>query len=184
MHRFSFLREEEKTMPFKHSASDTSEAVYLCLCRPTCMQRQTVEPSTVQRPSPIDCFRTVGPPQLATVDTTTTTTRKVNMSPVRYVGRTTNFHGKRLYDILCRLKNFGVGRMVYRYSFNERYPQPSYYVITDVNPSMNDPTQVNQIQPFRHKTYFSVNGRFVTCTFPTKTFRTLRHFVPSVSYEY
>ncbi|ELT91549.1 hypothetical protein CAPTEDRAFT_223404 [Capitella teleta] len=61
------------------------------------------------------------------------------MGPVMYIGRETSFKGKRLFDILCRLKNFGVGRIVYRNTFHERYPEPSYYVVKKVFPNMNDP---------------------------------------------
>ena len=63
------------------------------------------------------------------------------MPVTRYVGRTTWFRGKRLYDILSRLKNFGKGRIVYRHVFSERYPEPSYYIITKVDPDMRDPTE-------------------------------------------
>lgn len=57
--------------------------------------------------------------------------------PIKYVGRLQpSFHGKTLWESLCRLKNFGIGRMVYRYSFNQRYAEPSYYIITRVNPDL------------------------------------------------
>ena len=59
---------------------------------------------------------------------------------VKYIGRVTSFKGKRLFDILCRLKNFGTGRIVYRHVFNERYEEPSYYRITKIDPDMSDPT--------------------------------------------
>ena len=58
--------------------------------------------------------------------------------PVHLVGRTTNFSGKRLYDYLSKLKDWGVGRVVYRNVFFERYPEKSYYVITRVQPFMMD----------------------------------------------
>ena len=63
------------------------------------------------------------------------------MPVTRYVGRITWFQGKRLYDILSRLKNFGKGRIVYRELFNERYPEPSFYIITKAEPDMRDPTE-------------------------------------------
>ena len=34
------------------------------------------------------------------------------MSLVKYVGRTTDFRGKSLWEILGNLKNYGVGRVV------------------------------------------------------------------------
>ena len=58
----------------------------------------------------------------------------------KYVGRTTWLHGKRLFDILSRLKDFGKGRIVYRNVFHERYPEASYYIITGAKPDMRDPT--------------------------------------------
>ena len=63
--------------------------------------------------------------------------------PVKYIGRTTYLEGKRLFDILCRLKNFGIGRMVYRNRLMKEFPEPTYYVITKVAPDMSDPTQVS-----------------------------------------
>lgn len=61
---------------------------------------------------------------------------------IHQIGRKTYCQGKRLFDILCRLKNFGVGRIVVRNHYLERYPEPTYYVITRVEPDMSDPTQV------------------------------------------
>lgn len=56
--------------------------------------------------------------------------------PVRQIGRKAYFHGKTLYEILRNFKNYGVGRMVMRYEFNRRYPEPSYYILTKVEPDM------------------------------------------------
>ena len=56
------------------------------------------------------------------------------MPIIRYVGKHIDHRGKRLYEILFKLKNFGVGRMVYRNVFKNRYPEPSYYIITKVEP--------------------------------------------------
>jgi len=61
---------------------------------------------------------------------------------IQYIGKRTTFEGKRLFDILCRLKNFGVGRIVLRNAYLQKYSEPSYYVITKVEPDMSDPTQV------------------------------------------
>lgn len=61
--------------------------------------------------------------------------------PIHYIGRTTSFSGKRLYDYLSRLKDWGVGRIVYRNVFFERYPEKTYYVITQVQPHMMDRMQ-------------------------------------------
>ena len=52
--------------------------------------------------------------------------------PVKYIGRVTDYAGKPLWRILYNLKNFGVGRIVYRNMF-QRYPEPSYYIITQID---------------------------------------------------
>ncbi|XP_028167256.1 uncharacterized protein LOC114357708 [Ostrinia furnacalis] len=53
-------------------------------------------------------------------------------SPViKYVGRTTNFQGKTLWEIVGSLKNLGVGRIIVRSVF-ERYPEPSFMKIVKV----------------------------------------------------
>ena len=63
------------------------------------------------------------------------------MPITRYIGRTTlTYEGKSLFHILYRLKNFGIGRIVYRNSFMKRYPEPSYYIITKVFPDPSNPT--------------------------------------------
>ncbi len=64
--------------------------------------------------------------------------------PIRYVGKEISHRGKRLYEILCKLKNYGVGRMVHRDTFSKRYEEPSYYIITRVDPDYKNP-QVNII---------------------------------------
>ncbi|KAI5645447.1 mitochondrial 28S ribosomal protein s34 domain-containing protein [Phthorimaea operculella] len=50
---------------------------------------------------------------------------------IKYVGRTTDFKGKSLWEIVGSLKNFGVGRIVVRSVF-ERYPEPSFMKIVKV----------------------------------------------------
>ena len=44
------------------------------------------------------------------------------------------YQGKSLFEILYRLKNFGIGRIVYRDTFMKRYKEPSYYIVTKVFP--------------------------------------------------
>ncbi|XP_066951226.1 small ribosomal subunit protein mS34 isoform X1 [Macrobrachium rosenbergii] len=56
--------------------------------------------------------------------------------PVILVGRTHNHVGKRLWEIIGYLKDFGVGRMVAR-SAHERYPEPSFYRILSARPQMD-----------------------------------------------
>ena len=66
----------------------------------------------------------------------------VNM-PIKYVGRTTDFKGKTLWEIVGNLKNFGVGRIVVRSIF-ERYPEPSYLKICKVEALANEVYYVHQ----------------------------------------
>ena len=47
--------------------------------------------------------------------------------PIKYVGKAIDHRGKRLYEILLKLKNFGVGRMVYRNMFKERLPRTQLF---------------------------------------------------------
>ncbi|CAK1556197.1 unnamed protein product [Leptosia nina] len=50
---------------------------------------------------------------------------------VKYVGRTTDFKGKTLWEIVGSLKNFGVGRLITRQVF-QRYPEPTFMKIVKV----------------------------------------------------
>ncbi|XP_028039015.1 uncharacterized protein LOC114249585 [Bombyx mandarina] len=50
---------------------------------------------------------------------------------IKYVGRTTDFKGKSLWEIVGSLKNFGVGRIIVRSVFL-RYPEPSFMKIVKV----------------------------------------------------
>lgn len=59
--------------------------------------------------------------------------------PYKYIGRTTDFKGKTLWEIVGNLKNFGIGRIVTR-SMNERYPEPSYFKILKVETLPNPET--------------------------------------------
>ncbi|XP_041986233.1 28S ribosomal protein S34, mitochondrial [Aricia agestis] len=54
-----------------------------------------------------------------------------NNTIIKYVGRTTDFRGKTLWEIIGRLKDYGVGRIVVRSVF-ERYPEPSFMRIVKV----------------------------------------------------
>lgn len=53
------------------------------------------------------------------------------MATIKYIGRTTDFCGKSLWEIVGNLKNFGIGRVVKRQMF-ERYQEPSYLRILKV----------------------------------------------------
>lgn len=55
---------------------------------------------------------------------------------VKLIGRTSDFKGKPLWEIIGNLKNFGVGRLVYRQMF-QRYPEPSFMKILKVEAQPN-----------------------------------------------
>lgn len=74
--------------------------------------------------------------------------------PIRHIGREGTYKGKFLFHLLCNLKSFGVGRMVVRKSFNERYPEPSYYIIKKACPDLTSEVHRYSICNFG----FSLNG--------------------------
>lgn len=51
--------------------------------------------------------------------------------PYKYIGRTHDFVGKTLWEIVGNLKNFGVGRYVLRSRF-QRYSEPTFMKILKV----------------------------------------------------
>ena len=58
---------------------------------------------------------------------------------IHYIGKEVPENGKRLMYILGRLKNYGVGRMVYRVATHEKFPEPSFYIIKKVEPFLENP---------------------------------------------
>lgn len=56
---------------------------------------------------------------------------------VKYVGRTTDFKGKTLWEIVGNLKDFGVGRIVIRHMF-QRYKEPCFMKILKVEAQPNE----------------------------------------------
>lgn len=57
--------------------------------------------------------------------------------PIKLIGRTTDFKGKTLWEILGNLKNFGVGRIIIRHMF-QRYPEPSFFKVLKVAAMPNE----------------------------------------------
>lgn len=76
--------------------------------------------------------------------------------PIKYIGKSIDFKGKTLWEILGNLKNFGVGRITARNMF-ERYPEPSYIKIMKVetvaNPETNSPDDVRKVRVWVEKTF-------------------------------
>lgn len=64
------------------------------------------------------------------------------MSTIKLIGRTTDFKGKTLWEIVGNLRNHGVGRLVQRSMF-QRYPEPSFMKIVKVE-AVPNPTEVIQ----------------------------------------
>ncbi|XP_036345735.1 uncharacterized protein LOC118754979 [Rhagoletis pomonella] len=60
------------------------------------------------------------------------------MSVVKYIGRTTDFRGKTLWEIVGNLRDSGVGRLVIRNKF-QRYEEPCYMRILKVEVTPHDP---------------------------------------------
>lgn len=50
---------------------------------------------------------------------------------IQYIGRTTDFRGNTLWEIVGNLPDWGIGRMVIRNMF-QRYPEPCYMRILKV----------------------------------------------------
>ncbi|XP_018574294.1 uncharacterized protein LOC108913255 [Anoplophora glabripennis] len=76
--------------------------------------------------------------------------------PYKYIGRTTDFKGKTLWEIVGNLKNFGIGRIITRGMY-ERYPEPSYFKILKVETLPNPETvsfdNVRKVRVWVEKTF-------------------------------
>ena len=59
------------------------------------------------------------------------------MPTIQYIGKTSKLCGKRVFEILANLNNFGIGRMLARNSF-DCFPEPSYYIVKHAEPRMDD----------------------------------------------
>lgn len=70
------------------------------------------------------------------------------MPVYKYFGQPAKYHGKPLFHILSNLKNFGVGRIITRSSFEaepEHADRPSFYRILWVQPLMDSKTEAGQV---------------------------------------
>ena len=63
--------------------------------------------------------------------------------PRVYIGRTHDLYGKSLWELLCNLKDFGVGRVIKRTKLNRRYPEASWFRVISAQPEMD------QVRPHR-----------------------------------
>jgi hypothetical protein len=61
------------------------------------------------------------------------------MPQIVYIGKKTAFIGKRAFEILARLKNFGVGRYLQCTTYNREFPtEASYFKVLKVDPQMDE----------------------------------------------
>ncbi|KAG4079888.1 hypothetical protein HA402_015019 [Bradysia odoriphaga] len=74
------------------------------------------------------------------------------MSTIKYIGRTNDFKGKTLWEILGNLKNHGVGRIVIRQMF-QRYPEPTYMKIVKVEAMPNPKEGDRKVKVWVEKTF-------------------------------
>ena len=56
--------------------------------------------------------------------------------PYVRVGLDPIHHGKKLFDLLCNLKHFGQGRIIYS-CLEQKHPEPSFYRILLAQPEMD-----------------------------------------------
>jgi len=54
--------------------------------------------------------------------------------PTRYFGQKTKEFGRPLWEIVLNLKDFGVGRYALRSTLKEKYPEPCFFRILEVQP--------------------------------------------------
>lgn len=63
--------------------------------------------------------------------------------PIKYIGRTTDFRGKTIWEIVGNLKDYGIGRIIIRNMF-QRYKEPCYMRILKVE-GQPTPIEVRKI---------------------------------------
>lgn len=59
---------------------------------------------------------------------------------VKFIGRTTDFKGKTLWEIVGNLKGFGLGRVIIRNMF-QRYEEPCFFKVLKVEAMPNEVSQ-------------------------------------------
>ncbi|XP_050298258.1 28S ribosomal protein S34, mitochondrial [Anthonomus grandis grandis] len=81
--------------------------------------------------------------------------------PYKYIGRTHDFKGKTLWEIVGNLKNYGVGRVIARNRM-QRYEEPSYMKILSVEtlpkPEDESPDNVRKVRVLVEKTFRGVTA--------------------------
>lgn len=64
---------------------------------------------------------------------------------VKFIGRTTDFKGKTLWEIVGNLKGFGVGRVIIRNMF-QRYEEPCFFKVLKVKAMPNEVSRKSDSQ--------------------------------------
>lgn len=68
----------------------------------------------------------------------------ISAMPYVYIGHPSIYHGRKLFQILCQLKNYGQGRIVYR-STEQEHPEPSFYKILLAQPEKDSKLQHGRV---------------------------------------
>ena len=72
-------------------------------------------------------------------------------------------HGKKLFDLLCNLKNFGQGRIIYS-CLEQKHTEPSFYRILLAQPEMDTNNTLGRLvtervyRGMRYATPFNLTG--------------------------
>ncbi|XP_020816656.1 uncharacterized protein LOC110190485 [Drosophila serrata] len=74
---------------------------------------------------------------------------------IKFIGRTTDFRGNTLWELVSDLPNWGVGRMLIRNMF-QRYPEPCYMRILKVQAVDEQPGEVRKVRVTVEKTWRGV----------------------------
>jgi len=76
---------------------------------------------------------------------------------IKYIGRTTDFRGKTLWEIVGNLKDYGVGRIIIRNMF-QRYEEPCYMKIVkvDAQPQPSEPLKDRHVDIWVEKVFRGV----------------------------
>ncbi|XP_016966341.1 uncharacterized protein LOC108035285 [Drosophila biarmipes] len=74
---------------------------------------------------------------------------------IKYFGRTTDFRGNTLWELVSELPNWGVGRLLIRNMF-QRYPEPCYMRILKVQSVDEQPGEVRKVRVTVEKTWRGV----------------------------
>ncbi|XP_030385140.1 uncharacterized protein LOC115632222 [Scaptodrosophila lebanonensis] len=74
---------------------------------------------------------------------------------IQYIGRTTDFRGNTLWELVANLPNWGVGRMLIRNMF-QRYPEPCFMRILKVQAVDEKPGEERKVRVTVEKTWRGV----------------------------